>query len=161
VLTTQKPSYLTVFAWFTRFGRRQCEVVAVIESVFHGRVSRYLRNPKYVYVKDASIDLCYIDPPFNSKRRYNQIYTNIGYEDRAQAQAFIDIHTWDEQAIDCFQQIITNDGSRYTEQTIELIKGFRNVLKEGPLLAYIVSMTARIVEINRVLKKEREFLSAL
>ena len=91
---------------------------AMKNALYYGDNLALLRNPKYV--KDASINLCYIDPPFNSKRRYNQIYTNIGYEDRAQAQAFIDFHKWDEQAIDCFQQIITNDGSRYTEQTIEL-----------------------------------------
>lgn len=37
-----------------------------------------------------TVDLCYIDPPFNSKRDYNQIYNNLGSEDRAQAQAFTD-----------------------------------------------------------------------
>jgi hypothetical protein len=36
-------------------------------------------------IKDETVDLCYIDPPFNSKRNYNQIYNNIGEEDRAQA----------------------------------------------------------------------------
>lgn len=109
-----------------------------------------LRNPKYV--KDESFDLCYIDPPFNSKRRYNQIYNNVGYEDQAQAQAFIDIHTWDDHAIKCYDEIRTNSGNRYSEQTIELISGLHNVLKEGSLFAYLVCMTARIVEIHRVLK---------
>ncbi|MHB8403209.1 MAG: site-specific DNA-methyltransferase, partial [Bacteroidia bacterium] len=50
-------------------------------------------------MKDESIDLCYIDPPFNSKRNYNQIYNNIGKEDKAQAQAFVDTWTWDDDAI--------------------------------------------------------------
>jgi hypothetical protein len=50
-------------------------------------------------VKDETVDLCYMDPPFNSKRNYNQIYTNAGTgEDRAQAQAFIDTWEWDEHA---------------------------------------------------------------
>lgn len=44
------------------------------------------------FIKDETVDLCYIDPPFNSKRNYNQIYNNIGTEDRAQAQAFMDTH---------------------------------------------------------------------
>jgi len=44
------------------------------------------------FIRNETIDLCYIDPPFNSKRNYNQIYNNIGGEDRAQAQAFVD--TW-------------------------------------------------------------------
>ena len=54
-------------------------------------------------IKSDSVDLCYIDPPFNSKRRYTQIYNNIGTEDRAQAQAFVDTWTWDDQARDGFQ----------------------------------------------------------
>ena len=39
------------------------------------------------FIRDETVDLCYIDPPFNSKRNYNQIYNNIGTEDRAQAHA--------------------------------------------------------------------------
>ena len=39
------------------------------------------------FIRDGTVDLCYIDPPFNSKRNYNQLYNNIGTEDRAQAQA--------------------------------------------------------------------------
>ncbi|TAE01401.1 MAG: site-specific DNA-methyltransferase, partial [Bacteroidetes bacterium] len=46
------------------------------------------------FIKDESVDLCYIDPPFNSKRNYNQIYNNLGKEDKAQAQAFIDTWVW-------------------------------------------------------------------
>src|SRR5438128_4228020 len=73
-------------------------------------------------IKDETVDLCYIDPPFNSKRNYNQIYNNIG-DDRAQEQAFVDTWTWDDQAREGFEEIITNDGGRFQAQTIELIKG--------------------------------------
>ncbi len=41
-------------------------------------------------IASDSVDLCYIDPPFNSKRNYFQIYNNQGSEDRAQAQAFVE-----------------------------------------------------------------------
>ncbi len=125
-------------------------------ALYYGDNLELLRNSKYV--KEGSVDLCYIDPPFNSKRRYNQIYNNIGYEDPAQAQAFVDIHTWNDQSRSCYRQIITNYENRFTEQTIELIKGLRNVLKEeNPLFAYLVSMAARIVEIHRVLKPDGSF----
>ena len=50
-------------------------------------------------IKDEVIDLCYIDPPFNSKRNYNQIYNNIGGEDRAQAQAFTARHGQDVELV--------------------------------------------------------------
>jgi site-specific DNA-methyltransferase (adenine-specific) len=108
-------------------------------------------------VRDESVDLCYIDPPFNSKRTYNQIYTNVGQEDRAQAQAFVDTWIWDDKAKDGYSQIISNHGGRFTAQTIDLITGLRNVLKEGSLLAYLVSMTLRIVEVRRVLKPTGNF----
>lgn len=108
-------------------------------------------------IKDESVNLVYIDPPFNSKRNYNQIYNNIGAEDRAQAQAFIDTWVWDTHATEGFEQILTNYQGRFQAQTIELMKGLRNVLKEGSLLAYLVSVTLRITEMSRVLKQTGSF----
>jgi site-specific DNA-methyltransferase (adenine-specific) len=109
------------------------------------------------YIQSESIDLCYIDPPFNSKRTYNQIYNNIGTEDRAQSQAFIDTWTWDDRALEGYQEMLDNSGGRFTKQTIELIKGLNNVLGKGSLLAYLVSMTLRTTEIQRVLKPTGSF----
>ena len=109
------------------------------------------------YIKDESVDLCYIDPPFNSKRNYNQIYNNIGSEDKAQAQAFIDTWEWDDHAIHGIEEIITNYNGKFTHQCIALIIGLRNVLRTGSLLAYLVSMTLRITEIHRVLKPTGSF----
>lgn len=59
-----------------------------VNKLYYGDNLDILRK----FVRDETVDLCYIDPPFNSKRNYNQIYNNIGQEDRAQAQAFVD--TW-------------------------------------------------------------------
>ncbi|GHO55517.1 DNA methyltransferase [Ktedonobacter robiniae] len=109
------------------------------------------------YIKDETVDLCYIDPPFNSKRNYNQIYNNIGSEDRAQAQAFIDTWVWDERANEGFAEILANDTGRFTAQVVDLIRGLQPVLKKGSLLAYLVSMTLRITEIHRVLKETGSF----
>lgn len=108
-------------------------------------------------IPDESIDLCYIDPPFNSKRNYNQIYNNIGREDRAQAQAFSDMWEWGDHAISAFEDLITNPRGRYSPKTVELVKGLHRVLGEGGLLAYLVSLTLRIAEIHRVLKKTGSF----
>ncbi|MEO8146057.1 MAG: site-specific DNA-methyltransferase [Bacteroidia bacterium] len=109
------------------------------------------------YIKDETIDLCYIDPPFNSKRTYNQIYNNIGKEDQAQAQAFIDTWTWDNAAEKGFEEIIANTGAVFTSQCIELIIGLEKVLRKGSLLSYVVSMSLRIAEIYRVLKPTGSF----
>lgn len=108
------------------------------------------------YIKDETIDLCYIDPPFNSKRNYNQIYNNIGV-DKAQAQAFMDTWTWDEAAEIAFTEITTVGGSIYAYQTVELILGLSKVLGKGNLLAYLVNMAERIQEIYRVLKPTGSF----
>jgi DNA modification methylase len=103
------------------------------------------------------VDLCYIDPPFNSKRNYNQIYNNIGKEDQAQAQAFIDTWTWDDNANKGLAEIQENYQGHFTSQSIDLISGLAKVLGKGSLLAYLVSMTLRIAEIYRVLKPTGSF----
>lgn len=108
-------------------------------------------------IRDETVDLCYIDPPFNSKRNYNQIYNNVGEEDRAQAQAFTDTWVWDESADAGYSEIIGNDAGRFQPKLVELIKGLHPVLKEGSLLAYLISMTLRITEIHRVLKRTGSF----
>lgn len=109
------------------------------------------------YIKDDTVDLCYIDPPFNSKRNYNQIYNNVGGEDKAQAQAFIDTWTWDDEAIRGFEQITSNYNGVFTKQSIELMIGLEKVLGKGSLLAYLISITLRVAEIYRVLKNTGSF----
>lgn len=124
-----------------------------MKKLYYGDNLEVLRK----YIKDESIDLCYIDPPFNSKRNYNQIYNNVGKEDKAQAQAFIDTWTWDDEAIKGFEQITTNYNGIFTKQSIELIIGLEKVLGKDSLLTYLISMTLRIAEIQRVLKPTGSF----
>jgi DNA modification methylase len=111
-------------------------------------------------IPDASVDLCYIDPPFSSKRNYFQIYNNQCGEDRAQAQAFVDTWEWGKEADDGLAWItdVTRlQEGRLTEQTVELIRCFNTILKQGSLLAYVIHMALRIVEIHRVLKPSGSF----
>ncbi|TAE00062.1 MAG: site-specific DNA-methyltransferase [Bacteroidetes bacterium] len=109
------------------------------------------------FVENESVDLCYIDPPFNSKRNYNQIYNNVGTEDKAQAQAFIDTWTWNIMANEAFLEITNNKNGFYTPQTVILIEGLQKLLGNSPLMAYLVSMAQRISEIYRVLKPTGSF----
>ena len=51
-------------------------------------------------IASESVDLCYIDPPFNSKRNYFQIYNNQGSEDRAQAKLRISIEMITQNSVD-------------------------------------------------------------
>ena len=125
----------------------------MVNQLFYGDNLDVLRK----HIKDESVDLCYIDPPFNSKRNYNQIYNNIGKEDRAQAQAFIDTWTWDDFANKGLAEILENYQGRFTSQSIDLIAGLTKVLGKGSLLAYLVSMTLRVAEIHRILKPTGSF----
>src|ERR1039458_2041088 len=106
-----------------------------MNQLFYGDNLDIFRKGK---VHSETVDLCYIDPPFNSKRNYNQIYNNIGDEDRAQAQAFTDTWTWDEHAIAGHGEIIANDHGRFQSQLVDLIKGLEPVLGRGSLLAYLI-----------------------
>jgi len=123
-------------------------------TLYYGDNLEILRNE----IPENSIDLCYIDPPFNSKRSYFQIYNNIGgKEDQAQMQAFVDTWTWDRVAELGFSHITSNYEGRFTRQVIELIRGLEIILGKSDLLAYLVSMTLRITEIYRVLKPTGSF----
>ncbi len=124
-----------------------------MNTLYYGDNLEVLRKK----IHDESVDLCYIDPPFNSKRNYNQIYNNLGTEDRAQAQAFIDTWVWDDLARGGYTEILANDAGRFRPQLVELIKGLRAVLGEGSLLAYLVSMALRVTEVHRVLKPTGSF----
>ena len=56
-----------------------------MNTLYYGDNLKILRE----YIKDETVDLVYLDPPFNSKRNYNQIYNNIGSEDRAESGVWI------------------------------------------------------------------------
>ena len=124
-----------------------------VSTLFYGDNLDVLRK----HIKDETIDLCYIDPPFNSKRNYNQIYNRIGSEDRAQSQAFVDTWSWNGHAEDGYAEILGNPDGRFSTQTVELFKGLQGVLKKDSLLSYLVSIALRATEIRRVLKPTGSF----
>lgn len=122
-------------------------------QLFYGDNLDYLRQN----IENNFVDLCYIDPPFNSSRNYNQIYNQIDNKNKFQSPAFIDIWTWDNKAQEGFTQIIGNYQGIFTPQSIALIAGLSNVLDKGSLLAYLVNITLRVAEIHRVLKPSGSF----
>lgn len=105
------------------------------------------------HIGDESIDLCYIDPPFNSGRNYNK----VGAKDDSPTLAFVDTWAWSDVSKAAFDEILTNEGGRFAPQTVDLIEGLHKVLNKGGLLAYLVNMTLRITEIHRALKPTGSF----
>ena len=108
------------------------------------------------FVRDETVDLCYIDPPFNSKRNYNQIYNNIGGKDRAQAQAFIDTWEWNDHANLCFDEILSNKNGVQTAQSIALINGLEKVLGKG---AFSSISNDNLYLVAQVWKKQNQTVS--
>src|SRR5580765_2197312 len=98
----QKPPKVYAEEVSPKFSKRAKQHSEKPNQLFYGDNLEVLRK----YIKDESVDLCYIDPPFNSKRNYNQIYNNIGSEDVAQAQAFIDTWKWDDYASAGYHEIL-------------------------------------------------------
>ena len=118
-------------------------------QLFYGDNLEVLRR----HIKDESVDLCYIDPPFNSKRNYEQ----ISNEDKERSLAFTDTWTWDNLANKGLAEILDNYQGKFTCQSIDLIAGLTKVLGKDSLLAYLISITLRVVEIYRVLKPTGSF----
>lgn len=100
-------------------------------------------------IKDESVDLIYLDPPFNSKRDYNQIFkAPDGSESHAQIEAFEDTWHWGEQAEREFDEIVHCSNTDVSD----LIQAFRSFLSENDMMAYLVMMANRLLELHRVLK---------
>ncbi len=100
-------------------------------------------------IKDESVDLVYLDPPFNSKRDYNLLFKSPeGGESHAQITAFEDSWHWGEQAEREYGEILQSGHTRMAD----LIAAFRGFLGENDLMAYLVMMANRLLELHRVLK---------
>jgi DNA modification methylase len=100
------------------------------------------------YVADESIDLVYLDPPFNSARDYNVLFEAKGGEDSAaQIAAFEDTWRWDQAAAALFEQTVSRGGV-----IADSLLAIRTFLGTNDMLAYLTMMTPRLVELRRVLK---------
>ena len=101
------------------------------------------------HIAGESVDLIYLDPPFNSKRDYNLLFkTPKGHASEAQITAFEDSWHWGEQAEHEFEEILHQPNT----DAAEMIRSLRRFLHENDMLAYLVMMCGRLLELHRVLK---------
>jgi len=107
------------------------------------------------HIGDETIDLCYIDPPFHSKRNYNRIDKNTGKDDLIQSQAFVDTWVWGPTTE--LQLELLYSEPQYARRLVDTIFGLEKMLGQGTLLAYLVNMAVRFAEIWRVLKPTGSF----
>ena len=101
------------------------------------------------HIQDETVDLIYLDPPFNSKRDYNLLFkTPKGLDSDAQITAFEDTWHWGEQAEQEFTELIHQPNTDVSE----MIQSLRRFLKESDMMAYLTMMANRLLELHRVLK---------
>lgn len=100
------------------------------------------------HVQDESVDLVYLDPPFNSNANYNVLFAaKDGRQAAAQIAAFEDTWTWDEAAARQFAETVEAGGD-----VADVLRAFRTFLGTNDMLAYLAMMAPRLVELRRVLK---------
>jgi site-specific DNA-methyltransferase (adenine-specific) len=101
------------------------------------------------HVEDASVDLVYLDPPFNSNATYNILFKSpTGASADAQIEAFEDTWAWNDKAEDAFDQV----GRSGATHAFDLLRAMRAFLGENDMMAYLAMMAVRLLELHRVLK---------
>lgn len=100
-------------------------------------------------IASESIDLIYLDPPFNSARDYNILFSSPkGQSSEAQITAFEDSWHWGEQAEREFGEIVRCGNTNVSE----IVQALRRFLGENDMMAYLTMMANRLLELHRVLK---------
>lgn len=101
------------------------------------------------HIATESVDLIYLDPPFNSNRIYNVLF---GSADNAQAQiqAFDDTWKWSNETDAMYDDLVTGGG--LPPGAAQALSGFRSLLNASNLMAYLVNMAPRLVELHKCLK---------
>ncbi len=113
--------------------------------LYYGDNLKVLRE----HIPDESVDLIYLDPPFNSARSYNVLFRDeSGRAADAQITAFEDAWHWGHEAEATFNELVTDGPERVSALMGALIR----IVGRNQMMAYLVMMTARLVELHRVLK---------
>jgi site-specific DNA-methyltransferase (adenine-specific) len=102
------------------------------------------------YIKDESVDLIYLDPPFNSNRAYNVIFQDkTGKKAAAQMRAFEDTWWWSDETQAAYDEMLSGN---YPVQLKEMLRAFREFMGPTEMMAYLTMMAIRLHELHRVLK---------
>jgi len=100
-------------------------------------------------IASESVDLIYLDPPFNSSASYNILFkAPSGEGSQAQIEAFEDTWHWNESAERAFDEVVTGP---HSDASI-MLRAMRSALGENDMMAYLAMMAVRLIELHRVLK---------
>ena len=100
------------------------------------------------HIESETIDLVYLDPPFNSSQSYNVLFAEQnGSRSAAQIKAFEDTWRWDQAAAESYQSVVEAGG-----KVSQAMQAFRQFLGDNDMLAYLAMIAPRLVELRRALK---------
>lgn len=111
-------------------------------TLFYGDNLKILRE----YIPSESVDLIYLDPPFNSNRSYNVLFKDeSGKETASQIKAFEDTWHWNLQTEQTLHELINTKAG-------EMLSALCQFIGKNQMTAYLVMMAVRLIELHRVLK---------
>jgi DNA modification methylase len=114
-------------------------------TLFYGDNLAILRE----HVEDESVDLVYLDPPFNSNANYNLLFkAPDGHQSQAQIEAFDDTWHWNPPAEQAFDEVMQSGNS----DAAEMLRSMVSFLGRNDMMAYLTMMAVRLIELHRVLK---------
>jgi len=117
----------------------------VTNALYYGDNLAVLRDS----IASESVDLVYLDPPFNSNANYNVLFKSpSGEQSAAQIEAFEDTWHWGQEAEDAFDQVIRSGNT----DAADLLRAVRSFLGDNDMMAYLAMMAVRPLELHRVLK---------
>ena len=117
-------------------------------ALYYGDNLQVLRE----HIADESVDLVYLDPPFNSNASYNVLFKEkTGEESPAQIKAFTDTWEWTQETQFTYELDIIRNPS-VPSAVKDMIGAFRQFIGQNAMMAYLVMMAPRLVELHRVLK---------
>jgi adenine specific DNA methylase Mod len=101
------------------------------------------------HIPSESIDLIYLDPPFNSNRSYNILFKDeSGTESEAQITAFEDTWHWNLEAEHTYNELLT----KAPDHVAKMIESLHEFIGTNQMMANLIIMTTRLIELHRVLK---------
>lgn len=116
-----------------------------MKALYYGDNLQVLRDS----IASESVDLIYLDPPFNSNATYNVLFRSPkGEASQAQIEAFEDTWHWTDEAEIAFDEVMRSGNSA----AADMLRAMRGFLGENDVMAYLTMMAVRLVELHRVLK---------
>jgi DNA modification methylase len=130
---------------FSSASRRASDTMVPANQLFYGDNLTILRD----YLADASVDLIYLNPPFNSNANYNILFKSpTGAAADSQIEAFEDTWHYGPEAAQAFHEVMESGRT----DLANLLRAMQSFLGQNDMMAYLAMMAVRLIELHRVLK---------